>query len=165
MVQCNDRHTAHGPITTGPNGLTLISLRVFTGVSAPVYLDDPDFRVQLRPGKRRNRVSPRLELFTVSILRYRDAAKWETLWDPANIDDEMNAQLWRRGAGQMVAGPDPKRAAGYYVFVVNGSMDHKGQDLGLWSMAVVEPTEEDFEITAGPKGLEAPAPEFPLDYE
>lgn len=165
MVQFKDRHTAYGPITAGPNGLTFISLRVFTGVSAPVYLDDPKMREKLRPSKRRNWISPHIELSTVSILRHRSEPKWEHLWDPATVDDEMNAQMLRLGAGQTVPGPDPKRAAGYYVFVVNGSMDHEGQNLGLWSVTVVEPTETSFDITAGPKGLEALVLEFPLDYE
>jgi hypothetical protein len=165
MVQYKDHHTAYGPITAGPNGLTFISLRVFTGVSAPVYLEDPDYREKLRPSKRRNWISPRLELSTVSILRHREQPKWEPLWDPAAIDDEMCAQMLRLGACQSVPGPDPGRAGGYYVFVVNGSMIHAGQDLGLWSMAVVEPTEASFAINAGPKGLEALILEFPREYE
>ena len=61
--------------------------------------------------------------------------------------------------------PDPKRAAGYYVFVVNGSMVSEGRDLGAWSMSVVEPTEDEFEITAGEQGLEALVLEFPRSYE
>ncbi len=165
MVQFKDHHTAYGPIVAGPNGLSFISLRVFTGVSAPVYLDDPDMRDKLKPSKRRNWLSPRVELSTVSILRHRETPRWEPLWDPATIDDEMNARMLRLGAGQTVAGPDPKRAAGYYVFVVNGSMLHHGQDLALWSMAVVEPTEDAFDITAGARGLEALVLEFPRDYE
>ena len=165
MVQFKDHHTAYGPITAGPNGLTFLSMRVFTGKSAAVYLHEPDFRDKLKPSKRRNWFSPRLELSTVSILRHRQEVKWEPIWDPATIDDEMNAQLLRLGAGQTVAGPDPKRAAGYYVFVVNGSMVHKGQELPRLSPTVVEPSDEEFEITAGDRGLEALVLEFPLDYE
>lgn len=165
MVQFKDHHTAYGPIVAGPNGLTFISLRVFTGASVPVYLEDPGYRDKLKPSKRRNWLSSRLELSTVSILRHRVQPRWEPLWDRATIDDELCAQLLRLGAGQTVAGPDPRRAAGYYVFVVNGDMIHDGQDLGLWSMAVVEPTETAFAITAGPKGLEALVLEFPRDYE
>jgi len=165
MVQFKDHHTAYGPITAGPNGLTFLSLRVFTGVSAPVYLHEPDYREKLKPSKRRNWLSPRVELSTPSVMQYRKEPSWESLWDPATIEDEMNAQLLRLGAGETVAGPDPKRAAGYYVFVVNGSMDNKGQDLGQWSMTVVEPTEDEFEIKAGPMGLEALVLEFPTDFE
>ena len=165
MVQFKDHHTAYGPITAGPHGLTFISLRVFTGVSAPVYLSDPDYRDKLKPSKRRNWLSPRVRLSTPSVMQYRREPQWESLWDPATIDDEMNAQVLRLGAGQTVAAPDPRRAAGYYVFVVNGSMNHQGEDLGHWSMTVVEPTENEFEISAGASGLEALVLEFPKDYE
>ncbi len=164
-VQFKDHHTAYGPITAGPNGLTFISLRVFTGASRAVYLADPNFREQLKPSKRRNWLSPQLELSTVSILKHREDIRWEPVWDKSTIDDEMFAQLLRIGANKAVPGPDPKRAAGYYVFVVNGSMIHDGKDMGLWSMAVVEPTEAAYEIKAGPGGLEALVMEFPLDYE
>jgi len=165
MVQFKDHHTAYGPITAGPNGLTFVSLRVFTGVSAPVYLDEPDYRDKLKPSKRRNWLSPRLDLSTVSILRHRQDPAWEPLWDPASIDDEMNAQLLRLGASQTVAGPQPGKAAGYYVIVVNGSMEHGAGELAELSMTVVEPNEREFEIKAGKRGLEALVLEFPRAYE
>lgn len=165
MVQFKDHHTAYGPLISGPNGMTFFSLRVFTGDSHPVYLTEPDYRDKLKPSKRRNWLTPRLELSSPSFMQHRKDASWESLWDPAKIDDEMNAQMLRLGAGQTVAGPEPKRAAGYYVFVVNGSMVRNNQDLALWSMTVVEPTEDAFEITAGDKGLEALVLEFPRDYE
>ena len=165
MVQFKDHHTAYGPLVAGPNGMTFFSLRVFTGNSRPVYLTEPDYRDLLKPSKRRNWLSPRLELSSPSWLQNRREASWESLWNPADIDDEMNAQLLRLGAGQKVAGPDPRRAAGYYVFVVNGSMVHDNRDLGAWSMSVVEPTEAGFDIVAGDRGLEALVLEFPRDYE
>ncbi len=165
MVQFKDHHTAYGPIVAGANGLTFMSLRVFTGNSAPVYLHQPDFKEHLRPSKRRNLLSPQLQLSTPSVMRFRKEASWESIFDPASINDEMNAQLLRLGAGQTSAGPDPKRAGGYYVFVANGSMNKDSEELPLWSMTVVEPNEEEFEIKAGDKGLEALVLEFPLDFE
>ncbi len=165
MVQFKDHHTAYGPLVSGPNGMTFLSLRVYTGNSRPVYLTEPDYRDLLKPSKRRNWLSPRLELSSPSFLEHRKEAAWESLWDPATIDDEMNARMLRLGGRQTVVGPDPKRAAGYYVFVVNGSMVIDGRDLGAWSMSVVEPTEDEFEITAGEQGLEALVLEFPRSYE
>ena len=165
MLQYKDHHSAYGPLVAGPHGLTFIALRNRIGDSAPVYLSKPGYREKLKPSKRRNWLSPQLELSTVSVLKHRAEARWENVWDPATIDDEMNAQLLRLGAGQTVAGPDPSRAAGYYVFVVNGSLVHGGQDLGTWSMVVVEPTEAAFNIIAGERGLEALVLEFPKDYE
>jgi hypothetical protein len=60
-------------------------------------------------------------------------------------------------------GPDPKRAGGYYVFVGNGSLMHGEEELPLWSMVVVEPTEDRFEIHAGPRGAEALVLQFPRE--
>ena len=99
-------------------------------------------------------------------MQFRKEVSWEPLFDhPALIDDEMNARLLRLGAGQTVAGPDPKRAGGYYVFVANGSMEKDGAELPLWSMTVVEPNEDEFEIKAGSKGLEALVLEFPREVD
>ena len=98
-------------------------------------------------------------------MRFRKDASWEPVFPSETLDDEMNAQLLRLGAGQAVAGPDPKRAGGYYVLVVNGCMDRDGEELPLWSMTVVEPTEDGFQIRAGDKGLEALVLEFPRVVE
>jgi hypothetical protein len=77
----------------------------------------------------------------------------------------MNARLLGLGAGQTVVGPDPKRAGGYYVFVANGSMEKDSTELPLWSMTVVEPNEDEFEIKAGSKGFEALVLEFPREVD
>ena len=165
MVQFKDHHTAYGPVVAGPNGLSFMALRINTGNSAPVYLDKPGYKEQLKPSKRRNWLSKPVAISTPSVRQFRKDVIWEPLYDPATIDDEMNAQVLRLGAGQTVAGPDPKRSGGYYIFVASGSMVKDGEDMPLWSMVVVENTEDEYEITAGKKGLEALVLEFPLDIE
>ena len=75
----------------------------------------------------------------------------------------MSAQVVRLGPGMVVDGPDPKIASGYYVVVGNGSMVHDGKDMPLWSLAVVEPTEEKYQIRAGAKGLEALVLQYPRE--
>ncbi|MGN5477980.1 hypothetical protein ACTMU2_16495 [Cupriavidus basilensis] len=86
---------------------------------------------------------------------------WETLF--ADESDGMAAQVVRLGEGMSVQGPDPRAAGGYYIFVGNGSLIHGEEELPQWSMVVVEPTEEKFEIRAGAKGLEAMVLQFPLE--
>jgi hypothetical protein len=73
----------------------------------------------------------------------------------------MCAKVVRLGAGMTVRGPDPKIAGGYYVFVGNGSMQHDGNELPLWSMVVVENSEDEFEIRAGENGIEALVLQYP----
>ena len=47
--------------------------------------------------------------------------------------------------------------------VGNGSLIHGEEELPQWSMVVVEPTEEKFEIRAGAKGVEALVLQYPRE--
>ena len=160
-VQFKDHHTAYGPVTAGPQGLAFMALRMITGNSAPVYLGKPGAREQLKPSRRRNLTSPQVRFSVEPVMQSRREPCWETVLEEA--DDGMAAHVVRLGAGAAVAGPDPRKAGGYYVFVGNGSLLHGAEELPLWSMAVVEPNEEEFEIHAGAKGLEALVLQYPRE--
>ena len=160
-VQFKDHHTAYGPIVSGPQGLSFIALRMITGNSAPTYLNQPGAREQLKPSKRRNLTSAPVKFSIEPLLQARKEVSWESLFKPA--EDGMSAQVVRLGPGMVVDGPDPKIASGYYVVVGNGSMVHDGKDMPLWSLAVVEPTEEKYQIRAGAKGLEALVLQYPRE--
>jgi hypothetical protein len=164
-VQYKDRHTAYGPVVSGPNGLCFMALRIKTTDSAPVYLSNPGYRERLKPSKRRNWLSSPVGFSTPPGLQHRKEAAWEPLFDTNKIEDEMAAHLLRLGAGMVMKGPDPKAGGGYYIFVANGSMEKDGQDLPLWSMVVVESNEDGFEIRAGKKGLEALVLQFPREED
>ena len=73
--------------------------------------------------------------------------------------------MLRLGAGMAERGPDPKRSAGYYLFVINGSLDHEGKNYPLWSMIVVERQDDPVLIKAGGKGVEVMVLEFLLESE
>ena len=159
-IQFKDHHTAYGPITAGPLGVSFVALRMYTGVSAPVYLNEPDSREKLKPSKRRNLTSEPIGFSIAPVLKDRKEVAWETM---LQADDGMHAQVVRLGAGMSVQGPDPKLAGGYYVFVGNGSLLHGDEELPLWSMVVVENNEDGFEIRAGSQGLEALVLQYPLE--
>ena len=143
------------------------SLRIKTGNSAPVYLNKPGYRDHLKPSKRRNWIAPPVELSIEPVLQARKEKAWEPLYDMSTIDDGMAAHVLRLGANMVANGPDPKAAGGYYIFVANGTMMKEGlaggEELPKWSMTVVETTDDEFEIRAGPKGLEAIVMEFPKE--
>jgi hypothetical protein len=165
VVQYKDHHTTYGPVTAGPQGLSFLAVRIHTGVSAPVYSHEPDFRDKLKPSKRRNWLTEPIGLSTEPVLQFRKEASWEPLYDQDKIDDDMNAHVVRLGAGMTVKAPDPRKGGGFYVFVANGSMAKDGQDLPRWSMVAVESNEPEFEIRAGDKGLEALVLQFPSGQE
>jgi hypothetical protein len=159
-VQFKDHHTAYGPIVSGPYGLTFVALRMFTGNSEPTYLDKPGYREKLKPSKRRNLTSDPIRFSIEPLLKARQEAAWETVLQG---EDEMHAQVLRLGAGMTVNGPDPKASGGYYIFVGNGSLVHDGEELGLWSVVVVENNESEFTIRAGENGLEALVLQYPSE--
>lgn len=165
VVQYKDHHTTYGPVTAGPQGLSFMAIRIHTGVSAPVYSHEPDFRDKLKPSKRRNWLTSPIGLSTEPVLQFRKEVSWELLYDQDKIDDDMNAHVVRLGAGMTVQGPDPRRGGGYYVFVANGSLEKDGRELPRWSMVAVERNESEFEIRAGKQGLEALVLQFPSGQE
>lgn len=165
VVQYKDHHTAYGPVVAGPQGLTFMALRIKTGDSAPVYLDKPGYREKLRPSKRRNWISPPVGLSTEPVMQFRKEAVWESIFDPAKIDDGMAAHIVRLGAGKTAVGPDPKIAGGYYLVVANGSLLRAAEHFPLWSMIVVESTEAPVEFQAGPKGLEVLVLQYPRESD
>jgi hypothetical protein len=162
VLQFLDHHTAYGPIVAGPQGLSFFALRVLTD-SGPVYLDKPGYREKLKPSKRRSPVSATIVLSTEPVLENRKAESWEPLLATEEDTDGMAAYMLRLGSRNATIGPDPKSSGGYYLFVANGSLAWKGENLPLWSMVVVEPNEERLEISAGDKGLEALIMQYPRD--
>ena len=96
------------------------------------------------------------------MLQFRKEAAWEPLFEQ-KYDDGLDGHMLRLGAGMSVAGPDPRSAGGYYLFVANGALDRDGEIYPLWSMVVVDRDEPSFEIKAGPKGLEAVVMQFPIE--
>lgn len=164
MLQYKDHHSAYGPLVAGPQGLTFIALRNRIGDSAPVYLSKPGYKEKLKPSKRRNWVSPHINLSTRPVLQFRKEVAWEPVFDAEKkITDELSAQLLRLGAGMSAMGPDPQAGGGYYVFVANGSLEKHGESLPAWSMIFVEPGEDAFEIKAGSVGLEVLVMQFAKD--
>ena len=166
-VQYKDHHTAYGPVVAGPQGLTFTALRIKTSDSAPVYLDKPGYRDHLKPSKRRNWIAPPVVLSIDPVMASRKEKAWESLYADRETDDGLAAHVLRLGANMATMGPNPKTAGGYYIFVANGTMMKdgltSGEELPLWSMTVVENSDDGFEIRAGSKGLEAVVMEFPRE--
>lgn len=161
-IQYKDHHTAYGPVTAGPQGLSFVALRMYSGDSKPVYIHNKDeAKEKIRPSKRRHLTSDQILFSIEPVLRARKEAAWETAIE--EDEDGLSAKLVRLGAGMTVKGPNPKAAGGYYVFVGNGSMMHDGDELPLWSMVVVENSEDVFELCAGDKGLEALVLQYPIE--
>lgn len=160
-IQFKDHHTTYGPVTAGQQGLSFVALRMYHGDSRPIFIHNKDeAKEKIRKSGRRNLISDQIGFSIEPVMRARSEVKWETAIDE---EDGVNAKVVRLGPDMTVQGPDPKIAGGYYIFVGNGTLVHDDEELGLWSMAVVENTEDEFEITAGDKGLEALVLQYPVE--
>ncbi len=160
-VQFKDHHTAYGPVIAGAQGLSFMAMRMHTGNSQPIYLHKEGYRDHLKASKRRHLTSAPVKFSIEPVLRAHKEAMWEPLFD--ETDDGLAGHIVRLGSGMTAKGPDPRAAGGYYVFVGNGSLVHAGEQLPLWSMVVVDPTEEEFEIRAGDQGVEALVLQYPRE--
>ena len=160
-IQFKDRYTAYGPVTAGPQGLSFVALRMITADSKPVYIHNKkEAQARIRPSKRRNLTSDPIEFSIAPVLKARTEETWETA---LKDDDGMCAQVVRLGANMAVSGPDPAIAGGYYVFVGNGSLLQGDEELPVWSMVVVENSEDALELRSGGDGLEALVLQYPRD--
>ncbi|MBL24846.1 MAG: hypothetical protein CMM48_13215 [Rhodospirillaceae bacterium] len=160
-IQYKDHHTAYGPVTAGEHGLSFVALRMYCGDSRPIYIHNrKEAKEKLRPSTRRNLTSDQIGFSIEPVLQVREEVSWETALE---AEDGMSAKVVRLGPHMTEQAPDPKAAGGYYLFVGNGTMIHDGEELGHWSMAVVENSEEEFEIKAGDKGLEALVLQYPSE--
>jgi hypothetical protein len=163
-VQFKDHHTAYGPVVAGPQGLTFFAMRMQAYNSAPVYLNKPGYREQMKPGPRRNLLSAPVVLSTPPVLQHRQEAAREALY-AEEYADGLSAQLWRLGSGMATTSPDPHGAGGLYLFVVNGSLERAGGILPQWSMLALETGESAIEIKAGATGLEVLVLQFPRESD
>jgi len=162
VLQFMDHDTAYGPIIAGPQGLSFFALRAKTD-SGPVYLDKPGYKEKLKPSKRRAPLTEQLVLSTEPVLENRKEVAREPLLTTETDTDGLAAHMLRLGGGMTAQGPDPKIAGGYYLFVANGNLHRAGLNYPRWSMIVVQPEDDAFEIRAGKKGLEVLVLQFPRE--
>jgi hypothetical protein len=102
-VQFKDHHTAYGPIVAGPQGLSFVALRMYTGISEPTYLNKPGAREKLQPSRRRNLTSAPVKFSIEPLMQERE----QVLWDPVfeETDDGMAAHVVRLAPWPCLVGP------------------------------------------------------------
>src|SRR3954451_19229546 len=76
-IQFKDHHTAYGPLTAGPQGLSFVAMRMYSANSMPTYRSDPEARQKLKPSKRRNLTSTPVRFSTEPVMTHREEPVWE----------------------------------------------------------------------------------------
>lgn len=155
-----DHYTAYGPITAGPHGLTLFTIRQKTDPGS-TYLHMPGYRESIKPTKKRALTVGNIALSTEPVLQSRKEVSSENIFDDVGGKDGLGALILRLGAGMKAIGPDPGLTAGQYYLVVNGSLQFDGSSYPAWSLVYVTPNDSPLELCAGPLGVETLVLNFP----
>jgi hypothetical protein len=160
-VHYGDHHTVFGDLTSGPEGLNLITFCAQTDPGG-IYMSQPGAQALLRPTKGRSLMTSGIALSTDAVLEERASVALDSLFEAdADTSDGLGAFILRIGAGAKMAAPDPRATGGQYLLVLKGSLHLKGADYPTWSVLFADGQESPLEIAAGPKGLEMLVFNFP----
>ena len=156
-----DHHTGYGPLIAGDQGMSYLTLRSKTDAGL-VKLSTPNVREQLKPTKRRHRVTAPVVLSIPPVMAHLEAPQVETVMPEKEGDDGMTVKVFRLGAGQRISAPDTAGTGGYYLIVMNGSILHEGAEYEPWSLIWVSHEDAAPMLSAGEGGAEVMASVFPV---
>jgi hypothetical protein len=157
-----DHHTGYGPLIAGPQGLSYLTLRPKTDAGL-VKLSTPNVRDQLKPTKRRHRVSSPVVTSIEPVLRNRTEASVETVMEEQPGDDGMCVKVIRLGPSMSIGAPSAGGSGGQYVIVMNGALLYDGQNYKPWSLIFVRSDDPAPLLQAGEDGLEVMITQFPAE--
>lgn len=160
-VHYADHHTGYGPLIAGDQGMSYLTLRSKTDAGL-VKLSTPNVREQLRPTKRRHRVSTQVGLSIPPVLAHLEEPIVETVMEEKAGDDGMTVKVFRLGAQMEMPAPSTEDTGGYYIVVVNGSIEHQGEAFEPWSLIWVSHEDEAPLLKAGDLGAEVLTTVFPV---
>ncbi|MFC6337579.1 hypothetical protein GIR22_23575 [Pseudomonas sp. CCM 7891] len=155
-----DHHTGYGPLIAGDQGMSYLTLRSKTDAGL-VKLSTPNVREQLKPTKRRHRVSSHVVLSIPPVLAHIEAPIIHTVMEEKDGDDGMTVKVVRLGANMETSAPAPANTGGYYIIVMNGSIVHQGDAYEPWSLLWVCHDDEAPMLRSGEKGAEVMISVFP----
>ena len=159
-----DHHTGYGPLIAGAQGLSYLTLRSKTDAGL-VKLSTPNVRDQLKPSKKRHRVSAPVVLSIDPVLKARDTVAIESVMPEEPGDDGMCVQVIRLGSGMSTPAPDPSEGGGQYLIVLNGSLHLDGQIYRPFSLVWVAAADAAPLLQAGEEGLELMVTQYPREDE
>lgn len=155
-----DHHTGYGPLIAGDQGMSYLTLRSKTDAGL-VKLSTPNVREQLKPTKRRHRVSSRVVLSIPPVMAHIEAPIIQTVMQEHEGDDGMSVKVVRLGANMQTPAPAPGETGGYYIIVMNGSLEYERHSYEEWSLVWVGEEDQAPTLMAGDKGVEVMIAIFP----
>lgn len=159
-----DHHTGYGPLIAGEQGMSYLTLRSKSDAGL-VKLSTPNVREQLKPTKRRHRVSSQVVLSIPPVLAHIEAPIIQTVMEEKDGDDGMTVKIVRLGANMETPAPATENTGGYYIIVMNGSIVHDDASYEPWSLIWVSEEDDAPMVRAGGNGAEVMIAVFPVRDE
>jgi hypothetical protein len=159
-----DHHTGYGPLIAGDQGMSYLTLRSKSDAGL-VKLSTPNIREQLKPTKRRQRVSSPITLSIPPVLAHIEAPVIETIMEEKEGDEGMAVKVIRLGANMDTPAPAIEGTGGYYIIVMNGAIEHEKETFEPWSLIWVGHDDAAPMLKAGEKGAEIMIAIFPVRDE
>ena len=146
-------YTGYGPMIAGPEGLSYLTIRCINESGALYIPDDMDKMVR----------RPKCQKVGITELRRdlnsEDDSGFETVFSSEN--SSMSAKVFNLGPSSSIMGPDPA-GHGQYCIVLDGSLNHEGQELKNWEHVFVGGDDaEAYTINSGKEGLRVLVLQFP----
>lgn len=130
-----------------------------------VMVKDPDIRSKLAPTKRRHRTSSLVTLSIEPVMTHLEEVVIKHIMEEKPGDDGMTSLVYRMGAGMSHPAPLTEGTGGYYIVVLNGTLETHVGSLGQWSLIFVAPDDAAPTLKAGPTGAEILFTVYPVRDE
>jgi len=147
-------------LIAGDQGMSYLTLRSKSDAGL-VKLSTPNVREQLKPTKRRHRVSSHVVLSIPPVLAHIEAPVVQTVMEEKEGDDGMTVKVIRLGADKETPAPATSNTGGYFIIVMNGSINHAGELYEPWSLLWVGHEETPPILKAATLGAEIMIAIFP----
>jgi hypothetical protein len=159
-VHYADRYTGYGPIDAAEHGYSYFVMHVEKDPGA-VYRHKPGYQERIKPGKKRHRLVHGIVSSTAPVLRGRNEAVLESVFEKDDFGDGLAAFMLRLGPGMETAGPGTANTSGQFYLVTNGTLEWTNGTYPAWSTLFVAPGDRPLAVRAGADGLEALILQFP----
>ena len=163
-IHYTNSYTGYGPIVAGENGFSYYVMRPGFDVQGSHYLHVPEARAKMKPGGKRFMLAEGVKVATLADLKQLKAPAVERVIGVDKPDDPeagVFADIVRLGPSVAYSGADPATGNGQVFMVLQGSIVHNGNEMGLRASIAITREEPAVSFTAGSDGAQVMALQYP----
>lgn len=164
-IHYTNRYTGYGPLIANNGGIQYFVLRPsFDVLGLGQYLHKRELRENLRAhGSHKRALMADIDVKSIDELEAVRGSSVRRLFGFGREDPDggIFADVLELGANVKYAAPDPHEGGGQVVLVLQGSLVHNGDKMGVRSALAVTEEENAVSFSGGPAGLQALILQYP----